>query len=363
MTRVPSIRRARDDPRLGAEGRAGRGDPADRRLLPVEEGRAKSVSGGELCRVERAGDSASRPKVDCDTYVGTRDGVPRLLEIFARARDPRDVLLHVRPGPIRASPSRRVFTKPGFLEEDAREPRRLALRLSDGALRDAPAGAADRRALRRRDPRRRRGGARDGRPRLGPRRLARRPRPDDRPKRSARRWRRAHDEYRAIFGRPARAAAAAGWTVNARSLAVEEERSCSTPRTRAAAGRSFRRRRAGASGRSRSRRRCRRSTRRSRGRSSRHDDDQRALLPGGAPRGPEVHTLHAEVEGRSKAAALRSDPRRLDGGRASSFSAAGRPRAGDPARVREEIPVREIVRTTLPGRGGTVATGWPRAAD
>ena len=29
---------------------------------------------------------------------------------------------------------------------------------------------------------------------------------------------------------------------------------------------------------------------------------------------------------------------------------------------RDRIPVREVVKTRLPGRGGTVATGWPEAA-
>src|SRR6266496_392815 len=53
-------------------------------------------------------------KVDCDTYVGTRDGVPRLLEAFA-ARGIR-ASFFFSFGPDRSGVAvKRVFTKPGFL--------------------------------------------------------------------------------------------------------------------------------------------------------------------------------------------------------------------------------------------------------
>src|SRR5262249_44991179 len=53
-------------------------------------------------------------KVDCDTYVGTRDGVPRLLEAFD-ARGIRATFFFSY-GPDRSGVAiKRVFTKPGFL--------------------------------------------------------------------------------------------------------------------------------------------------------------------------------------------------------------------------------------------------------
>src|SRR5215471_1817898 len=53
-------------------------------------------------------------KVDCDTFVGTRDGVPRLLEAFA----PRGIraTFFFSYGPDRSGVAvKRVFTKRGFL--------------------------------------------------------------------------------------------------------------------------------------------------------------------------------------------------------------------------------------------------------
>ena len=53
-------------------------------------------------------------KVDCDTFLGTRDGIPRLLEIFA-ARGIRATFFFTL-GPDRSGLAvRRVFTRKGFL--------------------------------------------------------------------------------------------------------------------------------------------------------------------------------------------------------------------------------------------------------
>ena len=76
-----------------------------------------------------------------------------------------------------------------------------------------------------------------------------------------------------------------------------------------------------------------------------------------APRGTEVHTIHAEVEGRSKAALFASI---LDDWLAAGVTFPLLSELADEALgQRARIPVREVVKTRLPGRGGTVATGWP----
>src|SRR5262249_60971248 len=55
-------------------------------------------------------------KVDCDTAVGTREGVPRLLEIFAR-RGVRATFFFTF-GPDRSGvAARRFFTQPGVLSK------------------------------------------------------------------------------------------------------------------------------------------------------------------------------------------------------------------------------------------------------
>ena len=71
----------------------------------------------------------------------------------------------------------------------------------------------------------------------------------------------------------------------------------------------------------------------------------------------EVHTIHTEVEGRSKRWLFESilDAWIADG---VGFTTLGE-LALEVGRRSEAVAVRELVRTTLPGRGGTVATGWP----
>ena len=66
-------------------------------------------------------------KVDCDTFVGTRDGIPALLDIFAR-RGIRATFFFTL-GPDRSGVAlRRIFTRTGFLAKmiRSRAPSRTA---------------------------------------------------------------------------------------------------------------------------------------------------------------------------------------------------------------------------------------------
>ena len=162
-------------------------------------------------------------KVDCDTDEGTREGVPRLPDIFAE-RGIRATFFFTL-GPDRSGRRDPADLHPqGFPEEDAALTRPLALWLADDALRDAVARAHDRRALRRPDARRR-----EGRPRTGVHGWDHVRWHDRLDAMSAEEIRadygRAHAEYLRIFGVPARSSAAPGWTANERSLEAQEERS------------------------------------------------------------------------------------------------------------------------------------------
>jgi undecaprenyl phosphate-alpha-L-ara4FN deformylase len=292
-------------------------------------------------------------KVDCDTFIGTRDGVPRLLEILA-ARNLRATFFFTF-GPDRSGVAiRRVFTKPGFLKKMLRSggsslygfptvvygtllPAPLIGKRAEEQIRSVGAAghetgvhAWDHVAWH------------DG--------LERWPVEKIREHAS-----RAHEEYRRIFGRPARAAAAAGWTASARSLSVEEERALLyTSNTRA--GRPF--------------------YPSAQGRvfttleipttlptldetlawPHLEDDEAQRSFFRQAPRGTEVHTIHAEIEGRSKE---RLFERILDDWieRGITFATLEELAQEQHAR-RDEVPVRELRLAAVPGRGGTVATGW-----
>ncbi len=293
-------------------------------------------------------------KVDCDTYVGTREGVPRLLELFA-ARGIRATFFFTF-GPDRSGvAARRFFTTPGFLAKMLRS-RGGSLygfpTVVYGTLLPAPligercaseiqavARAGHETGLHGWDH----VGWQDGLDRWPAERIRRE-------------YGRAHEEYERLFGSSAQASAAPGWTVNVRSLEIEEERrllytsnsrggSAFFPR---ANGRVFRTLEIpstlptldetlawpGMPG----------------------EEDQRRFFCE-APRATEVHTIHAEVEGRSK---LSLFARILEGWMEGGITFVT---LGELAREildrREQVPVRRLVRTTLPGRGGTVATGWP----
>ena len=88
------------------------------------------------------------------------------------------------------------------------------------------------------------------------------------------------------------------------------------------------------------------------------DEDQRKFFRS-AVRATEVHTIHAEVEGRSKLALFSQI---LDDWIAGGVTFLTLDELARESLMRkEDIPARELTRTTLPGRAGTVATGWPEA--
>ncbi|MFN2387105.1 MAG: polysaccharide deacetylase family protein, partial [Thermoanaerobaculia bacterium] len=160
--------------------------------------------------------------MDCDTEVGTREGVPRLLEIFARRR--LRAAFFFTLGPDRSGVAiRRAFTRRGFARKMVRS-RGLSLygwrtALSGTVLPARPIG--------RRCEGQMRQAAAEGHE-TGVHGWDHVAWHDDLPRMSSERVReaveRAHAEYARIFGVPARCSAAPGWTVSARSLEAQEER-------------------------------------------------------------------------------------------------------------------------------------------
>ena len=295
-------------------------------------------------------------KVDCDTLEGTREGVPRLVEILG-ARGIR-ATFYVTLGPDRSGVAiRRIFTRRGFLSKmiRSRAPSLYGWRtMLYGTLLPAPRiGARSEEALR---AAARAGhdtgvhgwdhvGWHDGLDGMSVEAIARD-------------YGAAHAEYLRIFGVPARSSAAPGWTASARSLQVQEERSLlhasdtrgGPPFFPSTGGRTFRTLEVPTTlptldetlawpelpG----------------------DDAQRAFFRQ-AVHGTEVHTIHAEVEGRSKAALFSAilDDWVADGVGFVTLAEIAREHLAR----RDQIPVRELSRTRLPGRGGEVTTGWPEA--
>lgn len=293
-------------------------------------------------------------KVDCDTFLGTRDGIPRLLEILA-AREIRATFFFTL-GPDRSGvAARRIFTRKGFLRKmiRSRAPRLYPIRtMLSGTLLPAPA-IGERCAPQIRSV----GQAghetgvhgwdhvrwQDGLDRMSPEAI----RSD---------MERAHAEYLRLFGHPARLSAAPGWTVSARSLEIQEERALlltsdtrgGAPFFPSAEGRVFRTLEipttlptldevlAWPHVRS---------------------EDARRWLYRKAAAGTEVHTIHTEVEGGSQAALFQRilDDWRADGVTFPLLSEIAREVLGS----HDPVPEREVTKTRLPGRGGRVATGWP----
>ncbi len=297
-------------------------------------------------------------KVDCDTEEGTREGVPRLLSIFA-ARGIRATFFFTL-GPDRSGLAiRRVFTRPGFLRKmlRSRAPSLYGWRtMVSGTLLPArPIGERCAEMMR--------AAARAGHG-TGVHGWDHVRWHDRLEAMSAEEIRedygRAHAEYLRIFGVPARSAAAPGWTVDARSLEAQEERSLLfSSDTRLGSyffpevgGRVFRTLEIPTT--------LPTLDETLDWRELPTDADQRAYFRGAA-RGTQVHTIHAEVEGRSKAGLFEGilDDWRTDG---VTF-----PLLADLAREvlanHDAIPVRPLVKTTLRGRTGTVATGWSETAD
>jgi peptidoglycan/xylan/chitin deacetylase (PgdA/CDA1 family) len=293
-------------------------------------------------------------KVDCDTDEGTREGVPRLLEIFA-ARGIRATFFFTF-GPDRSGVAiRRIFTRKGFLKKmlRSRAPSLYGWRtMLSGTLLPAPMiGARGAEAMRAASVAGHETGV-HGWDHVGWHdRLDRMTLEEIRADSG-----RAHAEHLRIFGMPARASAAPGWTSNALSLEVQEERSLLyTSDTRggsyffpSAGGRTFRTLEIPTT--------LPTLDETLAWPDLRTDEDQRDLFRRSA-RGTQVHTIHAEVEGRSKAALFASilDDWRSDGVAFPLLSEL----ASEVLTHHDAIPVRSLAKTSLPGRAGLVTTGWP----
>lgn len=296
-------------------------------------------------------------KVDCDTFVGTRDGIPRLLEILA-AREIRATFFFTL-GPDRSGvAARRVFTRKGFLKKmiRSRAPSLYPLRtMLSGTLLPAP-------RIGERCARQIRSVVAEGHE-TGVHGWDHVRWQDRLDRMSAEAIRSecelAHAEYLRLFGHPARMSAAPGWAMNPRALEIQEERALlltsdtrgGAPFFPAAGGRVFRTleipttlptldevlawpHTAG--------------------------DDARRWFYRKAVQGTEVHTIHTEVEGGPHAALFERllDDWRADGVTFPLLSEIAREVLGG----HEPVPERTIAKVRLPGRGGRVATGWPELA-
>jgi undecaprenyl phosphate-alpha-L-ara4FN deformylase len=296
-------------------------------------------------------------KVDCDTEVGTREGVPRLLEILSRRGIAATFFFTL--GPDRSGLAvRRAFTRRGFVSKMVRS-RGLALygwrtALSGTLLPARPIGKRCEGQMRSVVTKGHEAGVhgwdhvrwQDRLPRMTEREVR---------EESGR----AHAEFARIFGAPARCSAAPGWAVDARALAVQEERGLlyasdtrgGSPFFPTAGGRVFRTLEipttlptldetlawpALAS-----------------------DDAQRRFFRG-AVTGTEVLTVHAEVEGGVKRALFAAI---LDDWIAAGVSFPSLSRiAREWTSEGKTAPVREVTSIRLPGRSGEVASGWPELA-
>lgn len=296
-------------------------------------------------------------KVDCDTYVGTREGIPRLLDLFAK-KGIRATFFFTF-GPDRSGlVVRRFFTRKGFLTKMVRSRAGALYGLKTalyGTLLPAPligercapaiasvAAAGHETGVHAWDH----VGWHDGLDRW----------PIERVREEAGR---AHAAYERLFGKPARSSAAAGWTVSAASLAVEEERDLLyTSNSRGGkpffpemGGRVFRTLELPSTLPTLDETLAwdRLSS----------DEEQRAFFRD-AVRGTEVHTIHTEVEGRTR---LPLFERILDDWLQAGFAfVALEDLAAEALARRDAVPVRALRRARIQGRGGTVATGWPDEA-
>lgn len=296
-------------------------------------------------------------KVDCDTLEGTREGVPRLLEIFA-TRGIR-ATFYFTLGPDRSGVAiRRVFTRPGFLTKmiRSRAPSLYGWKtMLYGTLLPAPMIGARAADVMRAAARAGHDSGVHGWDHVGWHdRLPKMTREE-----IARDYGAAHAEYLRVFGVPARSSAAPGWTADARSVEVQEERSLlHTSDTRgggpffpAAAGRTFQTLEIPTT---------LPTLDETLAWPSLPDDAAQRAHFRAVVRDTEVHTVHAEVEGRSKADLFASilDDWRTDGVAFPTLAELAR----EALARRERIPARALGWTRLPGRAGEVATGWPEAA-
>ncbi|HKD11974.1 MAG TPA: polysaccharide deacetylase family protein [Thermoanaerobaculia bacterium] len=292
-------------------------------------------------------------KVDCDTYVGTREGVPRLLEILGE-RGIRATFFFTF-GPDRSGVAvRRFLTTPGFARKMLKS-RAASLygfpTVLYGTLLPAPRiGERCRRQIRSVAEAGHDAGVHAWDHVGWHDRLDSWSEPKIREQSGL-----AHTAYESIFERPARAAASAGWTVNALSLAVEAERNLSyTSNTRL--GTPFFPRAGGQTLQTLEIPTTLPTLDETLTWPELPDEEAQRRFFREAPRGTEVHTIHTEVEGRSKSALF---ARILDDWASAGVTFLTLEELARQTFARGEIPARELTRTTLRGRGGTVATGWP----
>jgi len=293
-------------------------------------------------------------KVDCDTYEGTKTGLPNLLRLFDRLRVRASFFFTL--GPDRSGRAvMRVFTRKGFLRKMLRS-RALSLygprTMLYGTLLPAPMIGERLASVIR--------AVGDAGHEVGVHawdhirwhdRLGRMTQVE-----IARDYGLAHEEFARIFGRRARASAAPGWHATADSLAVQDgfdlryasDTRGGTPFFPAARGRRFR------------------------------TLEIPTTLPTwdemlGAPevpdtgalvayyrravQGTEVHSIHTEVEAGALLApfAAQLEAWLADGVRFVTLDEI----AGEALARPEGVPVREIERGTLPGRAGEITTSRP----
>ena len=292
-------------------------------------------------------------KVDCDTYVGTRDGVPRLLEILGE-RGIRATFFFTF-GPDRSGVAvRRFLTTPGFARKMLKS-RAASLygfpTVLYGTLLPAPRiGERCRRQIR---------SVAEAGHDTGVHawdhvgwhdRLDSWGEPKVREQSGL-----AHEAYESVFERPATAAAAAGWTVNVLSLSVESERNLSyTSNTRL--GKPFFPRAGGRAFEALEIPTTLPTLDETLSWSELSNEEAQRRFFRQAPRATQVHTIHTEVEGRSKSALFAGI---LDDWVSDGVTFLTLEELARETLARGEVPTRELARTTLRGRGGTVATGWP----
>jgi peptidoglycan/xylan/chitin deacetylase (PgdA/CDA1 family) len=289
-------------------------------------------------------------KVDCDTFEGTQRGLPNLLRLFDRFAVRASFFFTVGPDNSGRA-ALRLFTRKGFLKKMLRS-RALALygprTMLSGTL--LPARHVGRRlagVIR---------GVKEAGHEVGVHawdhvrwhdRLDRLPEAE-----IARDYGRAHEQFEAIFGFRARASAAPGWHATATSLAVQERYGLlyasdtrgGPPCFPEAGGRRF-------------------ATLEIPTTLPTWDEklhapefpNDEALLRhyADAVRGTEVHSIHTEVEATACLGLFERQMERWRGAGVRFVTLAEL--AAEALADRDGIPVRRLVRTTLPGRAGEVS--------
>jgi peptidoglycan/xylan/chitin deacetylase (PgdA/CDA1 family) len=290
-------------------------------------------------------------KVDCDTAEGTKNGIPRLLGLFDELQIRASFFFSL--GPDNSGRAlMRVFTRKGFLRKMIRSrapslyPARTML---SGTLLPAPTiGRVCREEIRSVAAAGHETGVHAWDHVAWHDRLSRWT-----PAKIAAQYRELHESYESILGLPATSSAAPGWTVSDDYLEVRERYPLLYTSDTRLGGPFFPILRGGAS------KIVEVPTTlptldEKLGDPSLATPDALFSFYLGLPAGEEVHTVHTEVEGSAHLDAFR---RLLLAWmeRGAKFPTLGE-RATE-ALARGGLPARQIMKITLPGRGGTVASG------